>query len=334
VDVALDEEDFVAAGGDPASETIPTVQIDTAPAVAAVNLSDGSGDRSYEDGQQTGLFGTIRSKTSDAADLSRGAAVAAGVGTESPPALTILVMGVDARPGESIDIGVRPDVLLVVRLDPTTQSCRMLSIPRDTRTELPGYGQTKINHALMVGGIPYQLLVTEHLLGINIDRYALIDFAGFKDLVDTVGEIEVNVPESVEFQGKKIDQGLQTFDGETALAYARYRDAATQADIGRIKRQWLVVRGLGHKISGQDIPSTVNQLLPAVEDHLRTDLTATDIVQITSKYNDRCTVDTAQPAMLDGTNASLPDPLFNLPLDYWIVDDATVRDAVKVLMGS
>ena len=72
----------------------------------------------------------------------------------------------------------------------------------------------------------------------------------------------------------------------------------------------------------------------AVKAHVRTELTATDIVQIKSKYRDRCTVDTTQPVMLDGTNESLPDPLFNLPLDYWIVEDATVREAVNVLMGS
>src|SRR5690606_5259958 len=63
----------------------------------------------------------------------------------------VLMMGVDARPGEAIDVGVRPDSLFVVYLDGSNGSCRVLSIPRDTRTTLPGYGQSKINHALAVG---------------------------------------------------------------------------------------------------------------------------------------------------------------------------------------
>ncbi|MER3438248.1 MAG: hypothetical protein C4346_12050, partial [Chloroflexota bacterium] len=110
-------------------------------------------------------------------------------------AVTILLMGVDARPGEAIDIGVRPDSLMVLRLNPETGSCRILSIPRDTRTELPGYGLTKVNHALAVGGIPYQKQVVELLLGIPIDHYVLVDFAGFETLVDAVGGITIDVPE-------------------------------------------------------------------------------------------------------------------------------------------
>jgi LCP family protein required for cell wall assembly len=334
VEVALDEEDLIAAGGDAASEPIPRVQIDTAPAVAAVNDAKGSGNGGYDADQQAGLIGTVRSKASNVADLSRSAAVAAGVGTDSAPALTILVMGVDARPGEAIDMGVRPDVLMVVRLDPATRSCRLLSIPRDTRTELPGYGQTKINHALMVGGIPYQLLVTEHLLGIDIDRYALIDFAGFKDLIDKVGDIEVTVPASLEAQGIKVVRGRQTFDGEKALAFARYRDTPTQGDFGRIKRQWLVLRAVGQKLSGRDALSEVRQLLPAVEDHMRTDLSATDFAEIANGYAGHCTMDSVQPAVLEGNGALLNDPLFDFPLYYIVVEDATIKERVAALMYS
>jgi polyisoprenyl-teichoic acid--peptidoglycan teichoic acid transferase len=280
------------------------------------------------------VFGTVRTTASGVADLSRGAAVAAGVGDESAPALTILVMGVDAQPGQAIDFGVRPDVLMVARLDPIAGTCRLLSVPRDTRTELPGYGQTKVNHALMVGGIPYQILVTEDLLGIEIDRYALIDFAGFKELVDKVGNIEVTVPKAVEFQGIKIPEGTQTFDGEEALAYARYRDPATQGDAGRIKRQWAVLKGIGQQISGRDMPNEVNQLLPAVEDHLRTDLTATDFAEIANGYGKQCTVDSVQPTMLDGTRVRLPDPLFDQTLYFNVVAEATIRDRVAALMDS
>jgi LCP family protein required for cell wall assembly len=332
VDVALDLEDFIAGGGDSSTEPIPRVQIDTAPAVEAVNAASGNNNGGYHQSAQGSVFGTVRSKASNVADLSRSAAVAVGVGGDSAPAMTILIMGVDAKPNEAIDVGVRPDVLMVARLDPVAGTCRLLSIPRDTRTELPGYGETKINHALMVGGIPYQLLVTEDLLGIEIDRYALIDFAGFKDLVDTVGTIKVKVPEEVEFAGITIPKGTRTFDGEEALAYARYRDPATQGDAGRIKRQWAILRGLGQRVDGRDVPSEVNQLLPAVEDHLRTNLTATDFAEIASGYGSRCTVDTVQPAMLDGTRVRMQDPLFKQPLYFNIVADATIQDRVEALM--
>ena len=87
-------------------------------------------------------------------------------------------------PGEAIDGQVRPDSLMVVHLNPTSSACRVLSIPRDTRTELPGYGLTKINHALALGGIDYEVQVVSDLIDLPIDHYVLIDFTGFEDLVD------------------------------------------------------------------------------------------------------------------------------------------------------
>ena len=76
-------------------------------------------------------------------------------GTSDSPdgSMTVLVMGIDARPGEEIDMGVRPDTLIVVDVEPGAGVCHALSIPRDARVNLPGYGQTKINHALSVGGV-------------------------------------------------------------------------------------------------------------------------------------------------------------------------------------
>ena len=109
----------------------------------------------------------------------------------SAGSLTVLVMGVDARPGQPIDIQVRADALSVVHIDPETGICRMLSIPRDTRVMLPGYGYSKVNHALAIGGVPYQQLVVGQYLGIEIDHYGLIDFAGMAELVDAVGGVTV-----------------------------------------------------------------------------------------------------------------------------------------------
>ncbi len=135
-------------------------------------------------GTDGGVLNGIRGRANNVSDLAQGAIEAAGVDQTTLPPMTILLMGVDARPGEAIDIGVRPDALAVLRLDPATGSCRMLAIPRDSRVDLPGYGLTKINHALAVGGIPYQELVVQNFLGITIDKYALIDFGGITELVE------------------------------------------------------------------------------------------------------------------------------------------------------
>lgn len=248
-------------------------------------------------------------------------------------AITILVMGVDARPGEAIDIGVRPDSLMVVRLDPSTGSCRTLAIPRDTRTELPGYGQSKINHALAVGGIPYEQQVVENLTGLKIDHYLLIDFNGFQDLVDAVGGIQIDVPEAFAIsEDMSFDAGPQTMDGKHALAYARWRGGA-DGDFGRIARQQLVLRALIRKGAGLDVVRSLNELLPAVQDNIRTDLGATDMARLGVDYRSTCTDQSVEMIRLEGYDAWFQDPLLNLQLEYIVVDEAEVANKVAMLVS-
>jgi len=247
-------------------------------------------------------------------------------------AITILVMGVDARPGEAIDIGVRPDSLMVLRLDPETGSCRTLAIPRDTRTELPGYGQSKINHALAVGGIPYQEQVVENLLGLKIDHYVLIDFNGFQDLVDAVGGVQIDVTDPF-----TIDQdiwfaaGSQTLDGKHALAYARWR-GGSDGDFGRINRQQQVLRALIRKGAGLDVVRSLNDLLPAVKSNIRTDLGATEMARIGIDYRKTCTDQSVDMLRLEGYDAWYDDPLLNLQLIYIVIDEAEISSKVRMFV--
>jgi LCP family protein required for cell wall assembly len=247
-------------------------------------------------------------------------------------AITILVMGVDARPGESIDIGVRPDSLMVLRLNPQTGSCRTLAIPRDTRTELPGYGKSKINHALAVGGIPYEQQVVENLLGLQIDHYLLIDFNGFQDLVDAVGGIQIDVPEAFAIdQDIWFDAGPQTMDGKHALAYARWR-GGSDGDFGRIARQQAVLRALIRKGAGLDVIRSLNELLPAVQDNIRTDLGPKDMARLGLDYRETCTDQSVEMLRLEGYNAWFDDPLLNLQLIYVVVDEAEVSSKVRMFV--
>ncbi|HEY7031513.1 MAG TPA: LCP family protein [Thermomicrobiales bacterium] len=320
----------------------PAVSVDTAPAQAAVQA-----DRAARGEQQSGdtsLFGDFKQKAGDVGDAAGGAAAAAGLTNPATGTMNILVMGVDARPGAPIDIAVKADAIVVLHLNPEAKSCRILSIPRDTRTELPGYGQSKINHALLVGGIPYQRLVVEKLLGITMDHYALIDFAGFQELVDAVGGVKMTIPEAIDqqqlaTQGAKsggpvvFKAGTQTLDGAQALAYARYR-GGPEGDIGRVKRQWAVMRGLAAAGNGRDPVKDVNQLLPAVEDHVRTDLNATQLAAIAKTFGGSCTEQTMGTDVLEGSRIQLDDPLLKQTVYYNVVDEPVIRQRVAELLGS
>jgi LCP family protein required for cell wall assembly len=322
-------------------DTAPAVEVDTAPARAALQTAQTMNGAPPDEGGS--LFGDFKDKAGSIGDVAGGAAAAAGLTDPTAGTMTVLLLGVDARPGAPIDIAVKADAIVVLHLNPDTKSCRILSIPRDTRAELPGYGPSKVNHALMVGGIPYQQLVVAQLLGITIDHYALIDFAGFQELVDAVGGVTVTVPEAITqkqlaTQGREtggpvvFGAGPQVFTGEEALAYARYR-GGPEGDLDRIKRQWAVMRGLLAAADGRDLVRDVNRLLPAVENHIRTDLDARQMAAIAKTFGGSCDEQTMGTGVLAGTRVRLADPLLKQTVYYNVVDPPVIRQRVEELLA-
>lgn len=307
------------------------IEVDTGPAQAALASSTTTVTSSGG-----GLFGSVRDAASDVSDLANGAAIASGVRDVSTDEMTILLMGVDARPGAPIDIGVRPDSIMLLHINPTEHSCRMLSIPRDTLVNLPGYGETKVNHALMVGGIPYQQLVLEQYLGITIDRYALIDFSGFEELVNTIGGVQITVPQEIAKSDGTVlfEAGLQEMNGEQALQYARYRGGA-DVDVGRVRRQQQIIRALAQSASSRDLVTDVNSLLPAVEDHIRTNLSTPELLSFADQYSSMCDPSSIALDTLQGdfSQSATIDPMFHEQLFYNVVEDAALKEKVATLIG-
>src|SRR5262249_23006849 len=118
-------------------------------------------------------------------------------GLLSSTATTILVLGTDGgepgRPGSR-----HSDSIMLVRTDPGKHRIAYLSIPRDLRVEIPGYGTNKINAAFQFGGPTLALATVKELTGLSINHVAFVDFAKFKELVDAVGGIDVDVPKPIQ----------------------------------------------------------------------------------------------------------------------------------------
>ncbi len=300
------------------------VNVDTDPARQALQ------DSGVDAGGDGGSLGGIVDRASNVGSLGQGALAAAGIHDQHLSGLNVLLMGVDARPGEAIDVGVRPDVLAVLHLDPSTGDCRLLSIPRDSRVELPGYGLSKINHALAVGGVPYQKLVTEKFLDLKIDRYALIDFGGVVSVVDAVGGVKVNITETFTTGNVNFKPGPRTLTGKEALLYVRYR-GGPDGDFGRIHRQQQVLRQLIRQSSSLGVKELVQTFLPVVKDHFRTDLSPAEMVGLGNRFRDSCTEESLAVATLDGTIATFDDPIFKLPLSYVVEKPAEVKRKVAEL---
>ena len=301
--------------------------IDTGPAQRA--LATNGDASSYA---TTDWWGSVQRTVGGVPDAVSGVAVASGAQTVTPLPLTILLLGVDARPGEPIDVGVRSDAILLLRLDPETRSCRLLAIPRDTRVELPGYGLSKINHALAVGGVPYQTEVVEGFLSIEVDRFVLADFRGFAEAVDAIGGVTITVPESFATGEMTFAAGEQRLTGEQALAYVRYRGGA-DGDFGRVARQQQVLRAIVEQGSSIDAVWGVGDILRTIEAHIRTDLSPLEISSLVAYYQAPCGSTEIEMATLTGETGTFPDPLVGAELSYVVVSDADKAAQIAYLFG-
>ncbi|MDQ3168296.1 MAG: LCP family protein, partial [Chloroflexota bacterium] len=246
--------------------------------------------------------------------------------------VNILIMGVDARDNESIDVGVRPDSLAVLHLE-DSGACRMLAIPRDSRAALPGYGQSKINHALAVGGIEYEMLVIEDYLGIELDHYGLIDFEGITQVVDSVGGITVDNPSPFEMDGQQFAQGQIRLDGEQALLYARFR-GTSEGDFGRISKQQQVLRALLDEAITVNPVKVVPEMFSLLTDHFRTDYGVTDLVDLARTYRSSCTSTSIETQTIPGDVRTLPDDMMQMDLSFVVSDPAVVQQNVEWLIGN
>lgn len=244
---------------------------------------------------------------------------------------TILLMGVDqAEDGAEIDVGVRPDSLLVLHLNSVSGSCRLLSIPRDSRVEVPGVGLTKVNHALSIGGVPMQRAVVETFLNIEIDHFGLVDFQGLSGVVDAVGGITVQNQYAFTLGDDHFAEGEITLDGRQALRFSRYR-GGPDGDFGRMERQQLVLRGILGELTTLSPIQTVPRLLTAIEGHFRTDLTLPEMINLATQYQTTCTTETLETRTLIGANAMFTDPLLQADLWFVVIEPEDVEAGVRWL---
>lgn len=247
--------------------------------------------------------------------------------------INILIMGVDAQHDGAIDVGVRPDSIGVLNLNEESGSCRILAVPRDSRVNLPGYGNSKVNHALAIGGIPYEILVVEKHLDIEIDHYALVDFSGLIQVVDSIGGVTVDNPESFSFFGATtFPAGVLHLNGDDALSYARYR-GGEGGDLGRISRQQQIIRGMIDQAYDLDLVRMVPNMFSLLSDHFRTDLNPGELIVLADTFRTTCTSTTMESRTIVGDILTAFDDLTQVNLSFVISDPAHVEDEVAWLLG-
>lgn len=143
----------------------------------------------------------------------------------------------------------RSDTMMLVHLPADRKKAYVISLPRDSWVEVPGHGRQKINAAFSYGGPNLTIRTVESLTGVRIDHYAAIDFEGFRDMVDAVGDIQVTLDRAVvdPMHQKSWKAGVNTLDGERAMWFVRQRYGLPNGDFDRIKRQQAVLSALAKK---------------------------------------------------------------------------------------
>jgi polyisoprenyl-teichoic acid--peptidoglycan teichoic acid transferase len=194
---------------------------------------------------------------------------------------SVLLMGVDEREG---DRG-RSDSLIVLTVNPNNNSVKMLSIPRDTRTEIIGKGiEDKINHAYAFGGVDMSIATVEEFLDIPIDHYIQINMDGFKDIVDAVGGVTVQNDLDFTYEGTHFPKGQIKLNGEKALKYSRMRYEDPRGDFGRQLRQRQIIQAVINEGASLSTITNFGDIFKALGSNVKTSLKFDEMVTIQSKY--------------------------------------------------
>lgn len=215
--------------------------------------------------------------------------------------VNILILGIGGQGHEAPNLS---DTIMVMSIDPKTKDAAMLSVPRDLYVKIPAsstsraqYG--KINAANAYGGPELAAQTVSNVIGVPIHYYILLDFSGFREAVDAVGGVDINVPTAIYdssypcdderggFCPFSIKPGLQHMNGTIALRYSRSRHSTS--DFDRAARQQLVIAALRQKalqVSTLTNPVKLTELIKTVGSHVKTDIQPNEITKLAGLMKD------------------------------------------------
>ena len=212
--------------------------------------------------------------------------------------VTVLIMGLDYSDWRAGEGPPRTDTMILLTLDPISNTAGMLSIPRDLWVSIPGFDYGKINTAYQLGeayklpggGPGLAMNTVEHLIGVPIQYYSQIDFSVFVRFIDEIYGVKIDIPYEIYIDIyddavglKRIDPGVQVLPGEYALAYARARNTEG-ADFDRAQRQQQVIMGIRDRLLEPgmitDLISKAPELYNELSSGINTNFAIDEVIQL------------------------------------------------------
>ena len=227
--------------------------------------------------------------------------------------INILIVGCD-----EVENNGRADTILFLSISPKTKDVLILSIPRDTRVEIPERGMDKINHAYAFGGEKLIAETVSLFLDVPIDFYAIADFNGFVNIIDKLDGVEIDVEKEMHYVDKaggldiNLYPGKQILDGEKSLQYIRFRHD-NLGDLGRIKRQQKLALAVIEKMMNFDSIIKIPQISEEMEGYIETNINVQDAIALANLFKginqEEVKIETiqAKPVYIKGISYLEPD---------------------------
>lgn len=259
--------------------------------------------------------------------------------------LTILLMGVDmdqASRGGQWD-GGRSDSMILVILNPTTNTTTMMSLTRDIMVEIAEPDGTssgtidKLNHSYSYGQAPMAIATIEKMMDITINRYVEINMDGLVELVDALGGIEVNntlgfpisISEYEPVYTAVVPEGKTLVNGNQALVYSRMRYDDPEGDIGRQKRQREVITAIVKKILNLDGLTQYKKILTTISNNMRTNIKITTST-IPSLLGYKDALSNLESYQLHGEDHMINELSYQLPTSEHLLE---MQNVLKASIG-
>lgn len=213
---------------------------------------------------------------------------------------SVLVLGIDTGDLGRTDVG-RSDTMMLMTINPNTEKTSIVSIPRDTYTEIVGRGtMDKINHAHAFGGPTMSINSVQNLFDVPIDYYVSVNMEGMQQIVDAVGGVDLVPPLTFSHSDYTFYEGEQThLDGSRALAYSRMRYDDPEGDYGRQGRQRQLIEATLQKLASVDSVMNYRGVLAAMGGNMQTNMSFDDMVDMFANY--RGAANDVQEVQLSGT---------------------------------
>ena len=223
---------------------------------------------------------------------------------KSKKPISIAIFGVDSdieRAEENM--GQRTDTLLIASINPEKKKTKLISIPRDMSSEIPGVaGNEKIAHAYAYGGPKIAMDTLRQNLSVPIDAYVTLDMDGFEQVIDIFDGVTVTSNATFSYNGSSFEDGKKVdLDGKKALDYVRSRkEEGAGGDEGRAERQRQVIDTLAKSASESSSIFKLNKILKVSENNVTTNLNVGNLKSLYSNYKDA--TQSMEKMSIDGEN--------------------------------